>query len=289
MAGEFDGCPLVAGTVRVVRRFRVDELGRLRSPQQGTVWRPGDNTAECRIDQNVGQYRIAPGGTVQVNIGAGRWVTYGGASVTAGTVTHRQAQHSMGSCKCGYYAYSDGHDAAEYGGPDTVAAVVEGWGDVLLGTRGFRAQHAKVLAVTIPGQDAPPTRLLAANDVKSWRPYGFGWVWLASAFAEAAYGGVKYATGEPFWWVFLVLALVLTFIAFRSSHGERERREKLRRMRSMAVTTFEPPPEAVVAAFRANYPDVAVYSSYGAMVADFPPDPGDRPSPANDPAFWERP
>jgi hypothetical protein len=65
------------------------------------------------------------------------------------------------SCQCGFYAYFDGGNdylvqpgaSITYGPEDKaprIGAIIEGWGVCTIGTRGFRAEKAKVVALIIP-------------------------------------------------------------------------------------------------------------------------------------------
>lgn len=66
----------------------------------------------------------------------------------------RLADHSAPNidCKCGIYAYYR-PSAIAIGGPQAIVGVVEATGRVLMGERGFRAEHARILAI------APTTEL----------------------------------------------------------------------------------------------------------------------------------
>jgi hypothetical protein len=63
-------------------------------------------------------------------------------------------------CRCGFYGFYDGSNDY-YVGDDRhtnlVTGVVEGYGEVLIGTRGFRAAKAKIVALmmapTLPAYD----------------------------------------------------------------------------------------------------------------------------------------
>ena len=55
--------------------------------------------------------------------------------------------HSFSDCTCGFYGYFDGSD--DYHGDAKVTAVVEAYGEVVIGTRGFRAMKARIVALRI--------------------------------------------------------------------------------------------------------------------------------------------
>lgn len=115
----FDGPPLVAGSINGFRHFNVNK-GRLESPVQGTEWHPGENVAYCYM---AGQ----------------SWMGFGRHRAGGGGYEHM----------CGFYAYHQPWFST-YGGPGTVHAVIEAYGTVSVGPRGFRAEKAKVVAVVAP-------------------------------------------------------------------------------------------------------------------------------------------
>ncbi|MDP9094258.1 MAG: hypothetical protein M3N95_15315 [Actinomycetota bacterium] len=50
-------------------------------------------------------------------------------------------------CTCGFYAYADEAGALDYPNARHVLAVISCWGGVIAGTRGIRAQHARIEAI----------------------------------------------------------------------------------------------------------------------------------------------
>lgn len=60
--------------------------------------------------------------------------------------------HSLSKCTHGFYGYLDGHNDYLHSwsaGTPQVGAVVEGYGETLIGTRGFRSMKCRVVAVAI--------------------------------------------------------------------------------------------------------------------------------------------
>lgn len=53
--------------------------------------------------------------------------------------------HDYATCSCGFYAYLNGVN--DYIQPERVVGVIEGYGETLIGKRGFRASKAKILAL----------------------------------------------------------------------------------------------------------------------------------------------
>lgn len=61
---------------------------------------------------------------------------------------HRKTKHSLDDCSCGFYAYYEGSN--DYYREGMVMAIVKGTGELILGTRGFRAEKAEIVALHIP-------------------------------------------------------------------------------------------------------------------------------------------
>lgn len=175
--GEFSGIGLAPGVVRGVRSFKVDKLGRLTGIHYEQVWRPGENGAECRKKD------ADPWSMHSIITAYDRLYTYRPQTYTVqqqksfwrGTrevqvpvapepapVPAPDPPHSYETCKCGFYAYYDGSD--DYHQEGYISGVVEGYGETLIGTRGFRAMKARIVALHIP-TDVPVhlSRLVARN------------------------------------------------------------------------------------------------------------------------------
>lgn len=253
-AEEFSGLDLAIETVRGVRSFDVDALGRLTGVSYHDVWLPGENVATChrgsdpfasalrKISASVlapsffEYYYGIPGyGAPRASGGVVTIPTAPAPSLKRGWLTGRtpddpapikveieptpepepepeptpEPPHNMGDCGCGFYGYYDGSN--DYKSGARVSAVIEGYGETVIGTRGFRAQKARILALCI-------------REPKPGKPYKAG----------------KHLT------------------------------------------------PAAASRVRRNYPDVPSYTSFADMVADFPIDRSWEPSPATDPDFWTR-
>lgn len=77
-------------------------------------------------------------------------------SASGKTVTIRVDTHSMADCSCGFYAYWSYPNHKAY---DTVEGIVKGYGEVVLGPHGFRAEKVEVVAVcNTPGAVLRTTR-----------------------------------------------------------------------------------------------------------------------------------
>lgn len=123
----FSGKEFAAGVARGARSFKVDSLGRLTGIHYAQVWVPGENLSECRSE-------FGP---------------------------HKDGDFAE-KCRCGFYGYYDGSNDFHSGG--LVSGVIEGYGDAVLGSRGFRVTKARIVALTIADDvSGPLARLVRRN------------------------------------------------------------------------------------------------------------------------------
>jgi hypothetical protein len=144
--GEFSAPDFSFEPVVGARSFDVDNLGRLTGVTYKDVWTPGENVSHCYAPRPVA-YGSADLDSLRTQLAAINYTiswTFGGASAPR---EPRTDEHPMTSCKCGFYGYYDGSN--DYGKPARVSGVVEGYGEVVVGTRGFRATKARIVALTI--------------------------------------------------------------------------------------------------------------------------------------------
>lgn len=125
---QFDSLGLVPGVVRGTRSFRIDETGQLTGVVYTQVWSAGVNDAECRVSPHL-------------------IIFYFGGGTRGETPVAPPEGHGMDKCRHGLYGYHEGSN--DYHQPGYVSAVVEGWGEVMLGTRGFRCSKARILALCV--------------------------------------------------------------------------------------------------------------------------------------------
>ena len=126
MSGDFDGeaVQMALGSIRGVRAFGVDGLGRLCGITVEDPFGPGENVASCRV-------------------------LTGGLSYTP-DMPVRTDEHRAGAsgCTCGYWAHTT--ENRDYMRSDRWTAVVDGYGLVTRGTKGFRAEKARLVALVPP-------------------------------------------------------------------------------------------------------------------------------------------
>jgi hypothetical protein len=115
---SYNGFEPQVGEINALRTFRIGPDGRLYPLFSDLAWAHAANTARCNVpraavDQFGEQPHVAP----------------------------------EPDCTCGYYAYASESGAAEHAHARYVLAVISCWGRVIAGTRGIRAEHARVDAL----------------------------------------------------------------------------------------------------------------------------------------------
>lgn len=196
---DFSGRGFAAGDVRGTRAWKVDVDGRLRGITYEKIWRPGENTAECfrGIPPGVpGNVRGSAGGATVFfrgtavpggsgGGGSASFTSFGGQIVSStpaplrcscgcGIIVGPQSREDFESmacsgiepdCGCGFYGYQEGSN--DYYSPGmgstskgAIGGVFRGYGKVVLGTRGFRAEKAEILALYVDSE------MLTASNAK---------------------------------------------------------------------------------------------------------------------------
>jgi hypothetical protein len=115
---DFAGFEPQLGEITALRTFRVGPDGRLYPLFSDRPWTDGANTARCNLPITADE------------LAAGR--------------THATPEPN---CTCGFYAYAAVEAAADNAHARHVLAVVACWGNVIAGTRGVRAEHARIEAL----------------------------------------------------------------------------------------------------------------------------------------------
>ncbi len=124
MSTDFDGPDLFAGEIRAVRTFDLRSDGSLWPVVHADrPWAPGVNEAQCRI--------------------------------------HRPA--GAAGCRCGYWAYGTPRALRDQFAARNVAAVISCWGRATPGTRGLRAQFARIEALWLSRRVPAGLRLRVAD------------------------------------------------------------------------------------------------------------------------------
>ncbi len=139
MSTDFGGVDLALGSVLGWRDWKLTPEGTLKpvSYNSSDEWMPGENLARCCkyiTKEEVGEQGDLSDAAYRDLKDAWR------------------ASHEMGECEHGFYAYFDGSRQSYMSDPG-VRGVIEGYGEVVIGTRGFRAMKAKILALSVSPYD----------------------------------------------------------------------------------------------------------------------------------------
>lgn len=130
---EFSDRPLVAGSVIGLRAFATLPDGTLVSPVfRSYQWTEGENVASCEPDS------LAPS-------------AFRLAATFARILGIAAPEHELLAlrCGCGFYGYTDGSNDMMRTGfwMYPVAGLIEGYGRCVVGSRGFRAEKARLVAL----------------------------------------------------------------------------------------------------------------------------------------------
>jgi len=120
-----------------LRAFRMTADG-LTGVHKQVPWEPGENTAVCK--RTAGE-AAAWGGYAY---------GYGYGTVAPADLDPHVEPAPFMACSCGFYAYFDG--ANTYMNTTRVAGLIEGYGHLIVGSRGFRAENARIVALIQPGE-----------------------------------------------------------------------------------------------------------------------------------------
>lgn len=344
---QYGGLPYAQGSLFGIRAFRVDPLGRLVAATRDEVWTPGENVARhgdlargsvVRVTKHLPAAGIADAATAIKLAGAEgksdataekvEELLYDYSSLTPSPtrkvrrwkVSWLDEDHSPATCQaCGFHGFTE-PDAEDYeNGPEArVVGVIEGYGKLTHGTRGFRAEKAKVVALLDPS--GPPreedTRGLFARAMW-WRARHPGLV-LFLMFALVALTVVngllrRFDLIPPEGFVPVALAISGLLLANAvcatippkivvrkwgppgaewrpgrtPAYWEPSDKTVLfheRLARQAAIERFD--------RVRQNYPDVKVFTSRAEMIAEYgiaPPPPPPEPTPQNTDGFWTLP
>ena len=136
---EFAGLALSLDPVRGVRSFRVDNYGHdLTGVVYKQVWSTGENTAQCRKRET---FLSAENAKIEFE-------------APLDTRYQTGPPDTMLSCRHGFYAYYDGSGDFFTNSDSLISGIINGYGEVLVGTRGFRAMKAEIVALHIPATRA---------------------------------------------------------------------------------------------------------------------------------------
>jgi hypothetical protein len=230
---DFGGPMLVAGTVTGVRKFDVTPDGKLTSlfGFLGQAWNPGDNTATCSLNP----------------------------------FPHTVASRN---CTCGFYAYFAKQRSHYHG---DVEGIIEAHGRVTMGSKGFRASHARIVALIRPDLQRAPRSLVEWLVRRQGVSGNFG----ASLFALAVVSsiaatvfsitlGVAVDPRFGFLAAWIPVGAYLMWAENRAFDIHLDRKYPLASGRARTLT------DADWRLVQRNYPDVPVYGSLAEAVKHHP-------------------
>lgn len=198
MSDEEFSLALGMGVVTGARSFLIDALGRLTGVAYPQVWTPGENVAVCKaphyantvsptmsyttrtysvsdvrtfdsvrrvytmfdgyeMSESMGMQLMSNGGRVAIPIPTA-------PSVAIEKPKAKPKDHGLKECTHGFYGYYDGSN--DYYREGYVSGVVEGYGETIIGTRGFRVMKAKLVALSIDDKVKTPLRRLVLRNYK---------------------------------------------------------------------------------------------------------------------------
>lgn len=116
-----------------MRNWQVTQSGRLTGViYSNAIWDSGENVAKCLASMYLMRFGIPA---------AGARIPLSPAQIDA----MPEPDHDMSKCAHGLYAYYDGSRDYHDNGP--VTGVIKGWGEGVLGNRGFRVTRARIVAI----------------------------------------------------------------------------------------------------------------------------------------------
>ena len=133
---DFSGRPLVAGTIRGIRTWDMSAEYRLVSPFQYFEWQATDNVSECVQYVQKSVYLEDDNSTFYT---------------VHDRLTNFEHKPAPKHCSCGFYAYHK-HAVPQRTTTEVIfeghiRGILEGYGTVTVGSKGFRAEKANILAL----------------------------------------------------------------------------------------------------------------------------------------------
>lgn len=133
---EFDSKGFSITPVVGARTFKVDENGWLTGPiYREQRWVDGENVATClrhRTPWPTPYFTIGPDGRL---------------ARFEPPVPKEPPPHPLTECRHGFYAYVEGSN--DYHNHGEIFGVIQGYGEVMVGVRGFRCMKARILALHV--------------------------------------------------------------------------------------------------------------------------------------------
>lgn len=109
----------------------------------------------------------------------------------------KKARDTLADCSHGFYGYYDGSN--DYYKQGYVMGVVEGYGETVIGTRGFRCMKARIVAIRIPKHVPDRLRAMILRNYPDVPVFDTFKAMVAEFPADDAGAGVSPETDPDFW------------------------------------------------------------------------------------------
>lgn len=300
---DFSGYELaIGGEVYGAREWEVDSLGRLQGVSYSEVWRPGENVAKCRAVRR--SKACAQGECGRGHFGLPTRYTLAGVTWNTGPDYCVEPAGCGGvnpDCDCGFWAY---YDRAQWGDAP-VRGVVKAYGKTTLGTKGFRAEKAEIVALYLPepvkAKSSDPDKWSRWDRYCRWADKHDGFaigvgtpsiiVGASGALAAGVQALVSVSLAAGLVALTSLAVLIFGAATLRASfRGQSLRFADRRTATSQFYTTADEPSltDEQRALIRRNYAGIPVFDDYEDMLRAFPLTAPEKPSPDH-PDFWEVP
>lgn len=296
--------PDVAGTLLGLRGFALTDDGYLRGVTYTVPWTTGWNDAVCLVARRVhGRPSTPRPGFAHPIWGHVHDASHGCLfPLDPGEPVEFEddwepdpCQGLEPDCACGFYAYYD-QQTGRTSGYGNIRGVIEAAGKCVVGPKGFRAARARIVAVVQPKDFKPRLSGVKQREINSLRT-------LVSLLVESRrdmrlrpwFGGAnKYALlwGTAVSWTVILgkgaphgaallgaVAAVTSIVGVLTLTSRRRTRRLMAALdgqiadgrQQIAGLTADVDLDAVMTLVREHYPDVKVYPTMVALLADYPP------------------
>lgn len=145
-----DDYDFALGSVKGLRSWQIDDKGRLRGITHPAVWLPGENASTCRVKTRCPSSPMSDGLFYDRPTLGPRSLDKNACKVDGCDGIHHPTTHTFDpNCECGFWAY----DEAGFKPCGQVTGVIEGFGRTTIGTKGFRCEKARVVALARENDD----------------------------------------------------------------------------------------------------------------------------------------
>lgn len=272
----------VYGSALGLRVFSLDSRGILRGVTYPQAWHPGENIAKCLVarldgseaDLQEGYFYQVAGIGIDDTMEAVPRVMAGYAAKGCGNGNLDSAMDA--ACSCGFYAYHS-KNAVGYSTRHgaRVLALIEGYGKVVVGALGFRAQKARIVAIVPPTPHEASQRRRdmerAISDIDEVLHEDAEKPALTQGTAIVAGLGLATSVLAPLFGGALLVGA--GYNHFATARTREYARNQLELQRKKMVREYDAMPNDYVetmARFRENYPEVEMHDTAAEMLGKRP-------------------